>query len=152
MKTYKKEKQRIKAPVEKRPAEAGTTRGGKAGPPEGGTTCAHAQIEKARPLTPDPSPTAGRGGNSGRDLRMIFRPYQWEAFNNRTNGIEVWLWSRQVGKSFTLAAWAVDRLILCPGRTVTMLSNSKFNGMELNRRCAEVCRLMGQALDRKSVV
>lgn len=77
-----------------------------------------------------------------------FRPYQQEAFANRANGVEVWLWARQVGKSFTLAAWAVDRLVTIPGRTVTILSNSKFNGMELNRKCAEVCRRMGQAFEQ----
>jgi hypothetical protein len=69
----------------------------------------------------------------------IFRPYQLEAFNNRTNGIECWLWGRQSGKSFTLAAWAVDRLITKPGRLVTILSNSRSNGAELNRKCGEIC-------------
>lgn len=77
-----------------------------------------------------------------------FRPYQAEAFHNKTDGIQIWLWGRQTGKSFTLAAWAVDRLLTNPGRTVTMLSNSKFNGIVLNRKCADVCRLMGQAFEQ----
>jgi hypothetical protein len=75
-----------------------------------------------------------------------FRPYQWEPFANRTNGIEVWCWSRQIGKSFTLAAWAVDRLLTRPGRLVTILSNSQANGQELNMKVAEVCESLGLAL------
>ncbi|MDB6036744.1 MAG: hypothetical protein JWM99_585, partial [Verrucomicrobiales bacterium] len=63
---------------------------------------------------------------------ITFRPYQLDAFLNRSNGIECWLWGRQTGKSFTLAAWAVDRLITRPGRLVSILSNSRANGMELN--------------------
>lgn len=77
-----------------------------------------------------------------------FRPYQFEPFANRTNGIEVWCWSRQIGKSFTLAAWAVDRLLTRPGRLVTILSNSKDNGIELNAKVAEVCALLGQAYEQ----
>src|SRR5678815_1700970 len=86
-------------------------------------------------------------GQSGSPL-IKFRSYQSEAFHNKTAGIQIWLWARQTGKSFTLAAWAVDRLITNPGRTVTMLSNSKFNGIVLNRKCADVCRLMGQAFEQ----
>src|SRR5688572_30125887 len=71
---------------------------------------------------------------------IVLRPYQFEAFKNRTNGIEVWMWGRQTGKSFTLAAWAVSRLIERPGRLVTILSNSLANGAELNRKCAEIAR------------
>ena len=71
-----------------------------------------------------------------------------EAFQDKTNGIQIWLWARQTGKSFTLAAWAVDRLISNPGRTVTILSNSKLNGIELNRKCAEICQLLGHAFEQ----
>src|SRR4051812_8580417 len=77
-----------------------------------------------------------------------FRPYQLKAFCNRTNGIEIWLWGRQTGKSFTFAAWAVKRLLTRPGRLVTILSNSRANGVELNRRCAEVCQLLNQAFEQ----
>jgi hypothetical protein len=55
--------------------------------------------------------------------------------------VEVWLWGRQTGKSHTLAAWAIDRLVTRPGRLVTILSNSLANGMELNQKCAEIARL-----------
>lgn len=77
-----------------------------------------------------------------------FRPYQWEPFRNRENGIEVWCWSRQIGKSYTLAAWAVDRLLTRPGRLVTILSNSKDNGIELNAKVAEVCDKLDKAYEQ----
>jgi phage FluMu gp28-like protein len=76
------------------------------------------------------------------------RPYQQAAFDNRTNGVEVWLWGRQTGKSYTLAAWAVDRLITRPGRLVTILSNSLNNGAELNAKCAEIARLYQQSFEQ----
>jgi phage FluMu gp28-like protein len=82
---------------------------------------------------------------------LDLRPYQRRAFENKTNGIEVWLWGRQTGKSFTLAAWAVDRLLTRPGRLVTVLSNSKVNGMELNRHCARVCEKLGQAFEQEDL-
>ncbi len=72
---------------------------------------------------------------------LSLRPYQYDAFQNRTNGLEVWLWGRQTGKSFTLAAWAIDRLVTRPGRLVTILSNSLSNGAELNQKCAQVAAL-----------
>jgi len=80
-----------------------------------------------------------------------FRPYQKSAFCNRTNGIEVWLWGRQTGKSFTLAAWAVDRLLTRPGRLVTILSNSRINGMELNAKCAQICDQLKKAYEQEDL-
>ena len=71
------------------------------------------------------------------------RPYQREVFEDRSSGILILHWSRQIGKSFTLAAWAVDRLLTRPGRLVTVLSNSRENGAEFVAKCAEVCRLNG---------
>ena len=104
---------------------------------------------------------AGRSENSSLNLHpssledvphpsslLKFRPYQLEAFQDKTSGILILLWARQTGKSFTLAAWAVDRLISNPGRTVTVLSNSKVNGVELNRKCAEICELLGHAFEQ----
>lgn len=76
------------------------------------------------------------------------RPYQEEAFQNQENGVECWLWGRQTGKSFTLAAWAVDRLMTRPGRLVTILSNSRANGMELNRKCGEICEAYHQTFEQ----
>jgi phage FluMu gp28-like protein len=99
---------------------------------------------KLPPASPAPQSSAVRP----QDSLLTFRSYQRTVFDDRTTGIQVWLWGRQTGKSFTLAAWAVDRLLTRPGRLVTVLSNSKVNGMELNLRCAEVCHLMGQAFEQ----
>ena len=55
-------------------------------------------------------------------------------------GILVLHWARQIGKSFTLAGWAVERLLVRPGRLVTVLSNSRENGAEFVAKCAEICR------------
>jgi phage FluMu gp28-like protein len=79
---------------------------------------------------------------------ISFRLYQEKAFFDRTNGIECWLWGRQTGKSTTLAAWAVDRLISRPGRLITILSNSKSNGAELNFKCAELCQKFENAFEQ----
>lgn len=76
-----------------------------------------------------------------------FRPYQSPVFTDRTSGVLLLHWSRQIGKSFTLAAWAVDRLLTRPGRLVTVLSNSRDNGAEFVAKCAEVCNLLGVAFE-----
>src|SRR5580698_1437767 len=57
-----------------------------------------------------------------------FREYQEPVFLDHKSGIVVLHWARQIGKSFTLAAWAVQRLLIRPGRLVTVLSNSRDNG------------------------
>lgn len=62
------------------------------------------------------------------------------------------MWGRQTGKSFTLAAWAVNRLITRPGRLVTILSNSLSNGMELNHKCAEIARMYGRIIEAIDVI
>lgn len=74
-----------------------------------------------------------------------FREYQKPVFDDNETGILVLHWSRQIGKSFTLAAWAVDRLLTRPGRLVTVLSNSKDNGQEFALKCSEVCRKIDEA-------
>ena len=79
----------------------------------------------------------------GERVRIGFRPYQLPVFKDRSSGIVILHWSRQIGKSFVLAAWAVDRLLSRPGRLVTVLSNSRENGAEFLAKCAEVCRLNG---------
>ncbi len=75
------------------------------------------------------------------------RPYQQDVFADRSTGVVVLHWSRQIGKSFTLASWAVDRLLTRPGRLVTVLSNSKDNGAEFVLKCQEVCNLLGVAME-----
>ena len=57
-------------------------------------------------------------------------------------------WSRQIGKSYTYAAWAVDRLLRNPGRLVTVLSNSRDNGAEFVAKVREVCDRMGEIIGR----
>ena len=84
----------------------------------------------------------GREGSAQR-VRIALRPYQQAIFDDRSSGILILHWSRQIGKSFTLAAWAVDRLLSRPGRLVTVLSNSRENGAEFVAKCAEVCHLNG---------
>lgn len=79
--------------------------------------------------------------------KINFRPYQQGIFLDRTTGVVILHWSRQIGKSFTLAAWAVDRLLTRPGRLVTVLSNSRDNGAEFVAKCAEVCNLMGAVFE-----
>ena len=78
---------------------------------------------------------------------LHLRSYQSSIFDDRHSGIIVLHWSRQIGKSFTLAAWAVDRLITRPGRLVTVLSNSRDNGAEFVAKCAEVCHLRGTSFE-----
>ena len=73
------------------------------------------------------------------------RPYQWHVYNDNTTGILILHWSRQIGKSYTLAAWAVDRMLTRPGRLITVLSNSKDNGSEFAAKCALVCKKFGVA-------
>ncbi len=80
-----------------------------------------------------------------------FRPYQREIFLDRASGVSLMIWGRQIGKSFTLAAWAVDRLLTRPGRLVTILSNSRDNGQELNRKCREVCEKLGAAYEQQDL-
>jgi len=77
------------------------------------------------------------------ESRIKFRPFQQPVFEDRESGVLLLHWSRQIGKSFTLAAWAVDRLLTRPGRLVTVLSNSRDNGNEFVAKCAEVCNLLG---------
>jgi len=67
-----------------------------------------------------------------------FREYQQPIFDDRETGILILHWSRQIGKSFTLAGWSVDRLLTRPGRLVTVLSNSKDNGAEFALKCVEI--------------
>jgi phage FluMu gp28-like protein len=75
------------------------------------------------------------------DTEIVFRDYQWPVYFDHSSGVVVLHWARQIGKSFTLAAWAVERLLMRPGRLVTVLSNSRENGIEFRNRCAEICRL-----------
>ena len=82
-----------------------------------------------------------------------FRKYQLPVFLDRQTGILILHWSRQIGKSYVLAAWAVDRLLSQLQKydtwLITVLSNSRDNGAEFNLKAAEVCHKMGVALEVK---
>ena len=75
------------------------------------------------------------------------RDYQRPIFMDRTTGVLVIHWSRQIGKSKVLADWAVDRCLTRPGRLVTVLSNSRDNGSEFALKCAETLRQLDEAFD-----
>lgn len=75
-----------------------------------------------------------------------FRGYQQDVFWDHKTKTLILHWSRQIGKSYTLAGWAVDRLLRYPGRLVTVLSNSRDNGSEFVMKCQDVCEKLGQAI------
>lgn len=75
------------------------------------------------------------------------RPFQRPIFADRRTGVQILHWSRQIGKSTVLAAWAVDRCLTRPGRLVTVLSNSKDNGAEFAVKAAEVLRQLDHAIE-----
>ena len=80
--------------------------------------------------------------------RIPFRQFQAPVFFDNTLGVLLLHWSRQIGKSYVLAAWAVARLLTRPGRLVTVLSNSRDNGGEFVQKVAEVCRQMGTVFEQ----
>ena len=94
---------------------------------------------KSRARTPSPSASA----NSSKNVSALigFRRYQERVFWCLL-GLLVLHWSRQIGKSYVLAAWAVFRCLTKPGRLVTVLSNSKMNGAEFIQKCTQICRLL----------
>lgn len=66
-------------------------------------------------------------------------------------GVLILHWARQIGKSFVLASWAVYRLLTKPGRLVTVLSNSKDNGIEFMQKVREVCALAHVAFEMEDL-
>ena len=82
--------------------------------------------------------------------RIHLRPYQDAVFSDRHSGILILHWSRQIGKSYTLAAWAVDRLLsqlkCYDSWLITVLSNSRDNGAEFVIKCQQVCNQLGLVL------
>lgn len=78
---------------------------------------------------------------------VLFRKYQEPVFWDHTTKTQLIHWSRQIGKSYTLAAWAVERLLRFPGRLVTVLSNSRDNGGEFVIKVEEICRQMGAVIE-----
>jgi phage FluMu gp28-like protein len=82
---------------------------------------------------------------------LSFRGYQEPVFFDHTTKTQIIHWSRQIGKSYTLAAWAVERLLRFPGRLVTVLSNSRDNGSEFVLKSEEVCVKLGAAIEAVEV-
>lgn len=87
-----------------------------------------------------------------RDKALVkFRQYQAPVFLDRESGLVLLHWSRQIGKSYTLAAWAVDRLLTRIQNNelplVTVLSNSRDNGAEFVIKCHDVCNKLGIAME-----
>lgn len=84
-----------------------------------------------------------------------FRKYQLPVFMDRESGILILHWSRQIGKSYTLAAWAVDRLLAQLQKydswLVTVLSNSRDNGAEFVIKCQDICNKLGMVLSAPAV-
>jgi len=76
-----------------------------------------------------------------------FRKYQEPIFFDHTTKTQILHWSRQIGKSYVLANWAVDRLLRFPGRLVTVLSNSRDNGAEFVMKCQEAVDKLGLAIE-----
>lgn len=80
-----------------------------------------------------------------------FRSFQKPVFQDRTSGIVLLHWSRQIGKSYTLAAWAVDRLLAKlrehDSWLITVLSNSRDNGAEFVIKAQEVCNKLGVVME-----
>jgi len=81
---------------------------------------------------------------------ISFRGYQKPVFWDHTTKTLILHWARQIGKSYTLAGWAVDRLLRYPGRLVTVLSNSRDNGAEFVIKAREICQKLGQAIETES--
>ncbi len=100
--------------------------------------------KKAKPKAQPPAPPIAVGVVPPL---VHFRKYQEPVFWDHETKTQLLHWSRQIGKSFTLAAWAVQRLLLFPGRLVTVLSNSRDNGAEFVLKVEEVCRKMSMAVE-----
>lgn len=78
-----------------------------------------------------------------------YRGYQMPVVHDHTTKTAILHWSRQIGKSTTLAGWAVHRLLrqlqTHDSWLVTVLSNSRSNGGEFVLKVHEACRKLGQA-------
>ncbi len=118
------------------------------GHPEGWPPNAEKRMQEGDSITRTRTTTRTKTEGDSVDIdRVRLRSYQRAVFEDHTSGIVVLHWSRQIGKSFVLAAWAVIRLLSRPGRLVTVLSNSRENGAEFLTKCAEICALNGTRFD-----
>ena len=85
---------------------------------------------------------------------ITFFVWQKPVFLDRVTGVLILFCSRQIGKSYVLAAWAFDRLLtqLKTNDTwlITLLSNSRDNGGEIALKIHEVAAKFGHALEIES--
>lgn len=92
---------------------------------------------------------AATGLAPAQDTLLHYRGYQQPVVHDHSTKTAILHWSRQIGKSYTLAGWAVNRLTrqlqTHDQWLVTVLSNSRANGSEFVLKCHEVCRKLGQA-------
>lgn len=116
----------------------------------------------AGPLTPldaAPSPVQGTDPHAGAKALIHLRSYQRPVFDDKRTRIQLLEWSRQVGKSHTLANWAADRALaqlaaMLRGEInrvdwlIVVISNSKSNGAEFGVKCAAVCDLIRRAQEQ----
>ena len=88
---------------------------------------------------------------AAQEAVVKFRKYQAPVFLDRESGILILHWSRQIGKSYTLASWAVDRLLTqlkeYDSWLITVLSNSRDNGAEFVIKAQEVCNKLGLVME-----
>lgn len=84
---------------------------------------------------------------------LYFREYQLPVFQDKTTKILMLEWSRQIGKSHTLANWAIDRVVSRLGKEevkswlVVVISNSKANGAEFGMKVGEAAEAFRQAVE-----
>ncbi len=103
------------------------------------------------PLTPTVvTPNPGEEESKRAAMAINLRGYQDAVFSDHVSGLVVLHWSRQIGKSYALAAWAVDRVLKQIKHNdswlVTVLSNSRDNGAEFVIKCQQVCNRLGLLL------
>ena len=85
-------------------------------------------------------------------MPIQFRSYQIPIFQDNTTGVLLLHWARQIGKSYVLAAWAIHRLLTKPGRLVTVLSNSRENGIEFADKCQAICAEHGATFEASNSI
>lgn len=109
-----------------------------------------AGVALAMPALATTAAASKPAAKAGRPL-VYMREYQRMVFADHTSKVLMLEWSRQIGKSFTLANWCADRLLRQLARhdewLITVLSNSKDNGGEFAMKVAAAVRKMARAAD-----
>lgn len=104
-------------------------------------------------LRPEAAAACGLLGLITQPARILLRSYQMPVFMDMETKVLIVDWSRQIGKSFTMANWAVKRILEQLKKhddwLIVVLSNSKDNGSEFAMKVSEVCRKLGQAIEQE---